>query len=116
MRLIIAFLIASLCGVVYAKPSYTNRGKSVAKRAYPRAERGRKNFSRYRRSAKRRTVPIVKRRRGNINKTAKRKPQKPTAPKQREQKVEAKNNKKVLTSQRYNRMMYLWINDVLKQQ
>ena len=102
MRLIIAFLIASLCGVVYAKPIRTNRGKSVAKEAYPRAKRGRKNFSRYRRATK--------------PKTAKRKPQKPPAPKRREQKVEAKNNKKVLTSQQYNRMMLLWIEDVIRKQ
>ena len=109
MRLIIAFLIASLCGVVYAKPNRTNRGKSVAKEAYPRAKRGRKNFSRYRRPVRRRTKPVKP-------KTVKRKPQKPPAPKRRGQKVEAKNNKKVLTSQQYNRMMFLWIEDVIKKQ
>ena len=115
MRLIIAFLIASLCGVVYAKPNRTNRGKSVAKEAYPRAKRGRKNFSRYRRPVRRRTKPVKP-------KTAKRKPQKPPAPKRREQKVEAKNTtenkKKSLTPRKryYNSMMLLWVDDILKQQ
>ncbi len=120
MRLIIAFLIASLCGVAYAKPASTSRGKAVAKEAYLRAKRGRKNFSRYRRSTRRRTVPKTKRRRDAVNKNTQKKTvktqEKPTAPKRREQRVEAKNNKKALTSQKYNSMMLLWVEDILRQQ
>jgi len=103
VRLIIALLMAAVCSsMAYAKPTYIHLGKHVAKEAYPRAKRGRKNFSRYRRATK--------------PKTAKRKPQKPPAPKRREQNVEAKNNKKSLTSQQYNRMMFLWIVDVIEKQ
>ena len=46
MRLIIALLMAAVCSsMAYAKPTYIHLGKHVAKGAYPRAERGRKNFS-----------------------------------------------------------------------
>ena len=119
MRLIVAFLIASLCSVAYAKPASTSRGKALAKEAYLRAKRGRKNFSRYQRSTRRRTVPKTSTRKP---KTVKRTTQKPTTPKRREQKVEDKNTtvnkKKSLTPRKryYNSMMLLWVDDILKQQ
>ena len=104
MRLIIALFIALMvCSVAHAKPIRSQRGKVIAKEPY-RAERVRKNFSDQR---QKKSVIIKRRRRGNIG----------TIPRAQKKKIKKPIVKKKTTkANEHNRLLLLWIQDVLRGQ
>ena len=103
MRLIIALFIALMvCSVAHAKPIRSQRGKVIAKEPY-RAERVRKNFS----DQRQKKSVIAKRRRGNIG----------TIPRAQKKKIKKPIVKKKTTkANEHNRLLLLWIQDVLRGQ
>ena len=103
MRLIVALFVAlMMCSVAHAKPIRSQRGKVLAKEPN-RAERGRKNFP-----DQGQTKPaIAKRRRGNIG----------TIPRAQKKKIKKPTVKKKTTkTNEHNRLLLLWIQDVVRGQ
>jgi hypothetical protein len=103
MRLIIALFIALMvCSAAHAKPIRSQRGKVIAKEPY-RAERVRKNFS----DQRQKKSVVIKRRRGNIG----------TIPRAQKKKIKKPIVKKKTTkTNEHNRLLLLWIQDVLRGQ
>ena len=104
MRLIVALFVALMvCSAAHAKPIRSQRGEVTAKEPY-RAERERKIFSDQR---QKKSVIAKRRRRGNVRtipRTQKRKIEKPIV------------KKKTAKANEHNRLLLLWIQDVVRGQ
>jgi len=106
MRLIVALFVALMvCSAAHAKPIRSQRGEVTAKEPY-RAERERKIFSDQR---QKKSVIAKRRRRGNVGvgtipRTQKKKIEKPIV------------KKKTAKANEHNRLLLLWIQDVVRGQ
>ena len=106
VRLIVALFVALMtCSAAHAKPIRSQRGKVIAKPEPFRAKRGRKIFSDQKRKQQKQIMPVfAKRRRGNVG----------TIPRAQKKKIEKPIVKKKTTkTNEYNRLLLLWIQDVL---